>query len=271
MSRPYVHESGAVGSPAVLFLHGAGVSGRMWTRHVSRLAGYHCLAPDLPGHGRSNRLPWRSLAETADTIVELIETLVPARRAHLVGLSVGGALTHALLSRRPELLNRVIVDGAGALPSRRHAPFLLGIAAIAPLLHSRAVIALLSRSVGEIPEADRADIRIASRRAFHRSYGDALAVRLTRAEIGARCPTLLVAGERETDVRQSNAALAALMPTATARFVPGTGHGWLGVNLALHVDMVEAWLSDQNLPDGLAQETTAWSKAKVERVLALSA
>jgi pimeloyl-ACP methyl ester carboxylesterase len=53
----YVHESGALGSPAVVFLHGAGVSGRMWREQMRHLSGFYCLAPDFPGFGRSNRLP----------------------------------------------------------------------------------------------------------------------------------------------------------------------------------------------------------------------
>ncbi len=53
----YVRESGSPGSPAILFIHGAGQSGREWRDHMARLRGFHCLAPDLPGHGRSNRLP----------------------------------------------------------------------------------------------------------------------------------------------------------------------------------------------------------------------
>src|SRR5688572_9927204 len=112
----YVHESGLVGAPAVVFLHGAGVSGRMWASHVARLMDYHCLAPDLPGHGRSNRIPWRSEADTAEQVVELIETRIPARKTHLVGLSLGGSLVHTLLARRPDLLDRVVIDGSGGLP-----------------------------------------------------------------------------------------------------------------------------------------------------------
>ena len=37
----YVHESGTPGSPAVVFLHGAGASGRMWREHQAKLAGFH--------------------------------------------------------------------------------------------------------------------------------------------------------------------------------------------------------------------------------------
>jgi pimeloyl-ACP methyl ester carboxylesterase len=48
-----------------VFLHPTAANGGMWEQHMGRLAGYHCLAPDLPGHGRSNQLPWTSLDDTA--------------------------------------------------------------------------------------------------------------------------------------------------------------------------------------------------------------
>ena len=56
----HVHESGTPGSAAIVFLHGDAATGGMWDQHMERLAGYHCLAPDLPGHGRSSHLPWPS-------------------------------------------------------------------------------------------------------------------------------------------------------------------------------------------------------------------
>jgi pimeloyl-ACP methyl ester carboxylesterase len=264
----HVHESGDPGKPAVVFLHGAGVSGLMWRDHMARLTGIHCLAPDLPGHGKSNRQPWISLGATARDIADVIEARVPARRAHVVGLSVGGAVAHTLLATRPELLERVIIDGAGALPWPGRVPFLAGLALVTPFLHTAPVIGMLSRSVGQIPEVIRGQIKIASRRAFLRSYRDALSLRLARTEISATCPTLLVAGERERPVRKSNAALGSLMPKATARYVPALGHGWLGTQLELHIAMVEAWLAGRELPSGLAPETIDWPREAVDKVLA---
>ena len=66
----YVEESGTPGSPAIIFIHGAGQSGRIWREHMERLSSFHCLAPDLPGFGRSNHLPSVSLAETAVVVLE---------------------------------------------------------------------------------------------------------------------------------------------------------------------------------------------------------
>ena len=73
---------------------------------------------------------------------------------------------------------------------------------------------------------------------------------ISKAALEAVCPTLLVAGERE-HARVSNAGLAALMPHATSRFVPGLGHAWFIQRRELHVRMVEAWLRDEALPVGL--------------------
>jgi pimeloyl-ACP methyl ester carboxylesterase len=250
----HVRESGDPGSPAVVFLHGAGLSGRMWADHMARLTNFHCLAPDFPGCGMSNRLRWTSRIDASDHVAGLIKERVPTGRAHVVGISLGGAVAHGLLARHSGLVDRVVIDGSGVLPSWDNRLFLLGIAAIAPFLHTRAVIAALSRSVGHIPEADRAEFTVASRRDFWRSYRDALGTRATRAEIGATCAALLVAGEKEAGVRQSNAALAELMPHATARFVAGLGHGWLGARMDLHLAMVEAWLVREAVPSELLAE-----------------
>ena len=254
MSQWHVRESGEPGAPAVVFLHGAGLSGGMWKDHMERLSAFHCLAPDFPGCGMSHRLPWTSCVDAADYVAELIANRVSAGRARIVGISLGGAVAHTLLSHHADRLDQVIIDGAGILPWWGNGPYLLFIATIAPFLHTRGVIAALSRSVGGIPEPDQAEFKRASRIAFVRSLADARGTRATWSEARAECPTLLVAGERETAVRRSNAALAGVMPRAIARYVPELGHGWLGRRMELHVDMVEAWLTSEESAAGLVAE-----------------
>jgi len=262
----YVHESGTPGSPAVVFIHGGGPGGHMWRGHLDRLAGrFHCLAPDLPGFGQSNHLVPLTLDETADLLGELIEIRVPTRRAHLVGLSYGGAVVFALLGRHPDLLDRAVIDGAGVLPlwgGWGDRLVQLGVIAVSPIVNTRPVAALLGvvglRELG-------AELRSASPRAFRRAWREGFTAPLTRAELEAPCPTLLVAGENEAVIRESNAALAELMPHATARFVPGLGHAWFGWRRDLHVRMIEAWLSGEELPAELMPEPP--SPSAVDRVL----
>lgn len=264
----YIQESGTPGSPAIVFLHGVGNSGKMWAKHTARLVGYHCLAPDLPGFGRSNHLPWRSRADTMKQVAELIEARIPSRRAHVISLSLGGSVAHTLLARRPDLLDRVVIDGCGVLPWWGIGLIKLGVAAVSPFLHTGPVVGAIGRA-WNLDEETRADLRAASPRAFRRGFADANDTRISQEEVSAPCPTLLVAGEREMKppVRASNAALAALMPNAVARFAPGQGHGWLGQQPELHLRMVEAWLSGQELPSELEPETTPWPSETVQRLL----
>ena len=51
MTSLAVLEAGAVDLPTVVLLHGVGGNGSMWTDLMAGLPEYHCLAPDLPGHG----------------------------------------------------------------------------------------------------------------------------------------------------------------------------------------------------------------------------
>jgi pimeloyl-ACP methyl ester carboxylesterase len=253
----YVHESGTPGSPAIVFVHGMGQSGRIWRGHMEKLSGFHCLAPDLPGFGRSNRLPPASLTETVDLVSELIETRVPARRAHLVGLSWGAVVIHSLLIRHPDLIDRAVIDGAALIWPRGAGPLgLLVMTAVSPFLHTRPVMALFHYAM------DAEDLRVASRRAFRRVFADS---RHPLAAIGATRPTLLVAGEKESTVRPADAALASLMPHAEARFAPGYGHCWQRVAPDLHIRMVEAWATKQELPSELRPEP-APSAAMVARL-----
>jgi pimeloyl-ACP methyl ester carboxylesterase len=169
----------------------------------------------------------------------------------------------------------VVIDGAGVLPARGVGLWKLGFAVVAPLIHRKLMIGLIYRWLGGDSDdpAGRArfaaDLRAVSPAAFQRAFADANDNhRLSSSELSVSCPTLLVAGERDPGaIRTSNAALAALMPYAEARFAPGRGHGWLAGVPELHVRMVEAWISGRELPEELPLETTQWRSPKVQHLL----
>ena len=253
-----VVESGIPGSPAIVFIHGLGQSGREWRGHMERLSGFHCLAPDLPGFGRSNHLALPSNARVADLLAELIETRVPSGRASVVGASWGALLVQELLQRHPERVERAVADGLPLVWPRGIAlPVLWFVTLMTPFLHTGPVRGLFQDIV------DPDDLRVASRRAYLRGY--AACVRRQPAAIGASAPTLLVAGERESYVRPPDAALATLMPRAEAWFAPGLDHCWQREAPDLHIRMVEAWVTGQPLPSELRPEPAA-PAAVVERV-----
>jgi pimeloyl-ACP methyl ester carboxylesterase len=256
-----IHETGTPGRPTVVLLHGVGNTGSMWAGLAAALPQYHCLAPDLPGHGGSRALGWQSRGDTARRVADLIEARASGGRAHLAGLSLGGSVALELLATRPELLGRVIVDGCAALSSAVIGPMKLGVAAISPLLKfglvARAIGRAFGISSGPGLEDFVAQIQAADPRSFRRAFADANDTRITPGLLAAPCPTLLVAGERELrHVRQSNRLLAERMPAAEARTVLGAGHGWGPTQLPeVHRQMVEAWLGGRALPPALVVET----------------
>jgi len=254
----YVHESGSPGSPAIVFLHGAGQSGREWRGHMASLPGFHCLAPDLPGHGRSNRLPLPSIERLGDLVAELIETRVPAGRADVVGISWGAFLAQVLLRRHADRVDRVVSDGTPIAWPRLVGPLAIGLyTVITPFLHTRPVRALYQGIV------DAEDLRLVSRRAYRRCVMQCSAGFSAATE--ALCPTLLVAGEKESYVRPPDAVLAALMPHAEAWYAPGVGHCWQRKEPDLHIRMVEAWCTGHDLPSELRREAAPEAEA-VERM-----
>jgi pimeloyl-ACP methyl ester carboxylesterase len=54
----FIHESGSLGNPTIVFLHGNGANGSMWQTHMEVLTEFHCLAPDFPGFGQSRDQEW---------------------------------------------------------------------------------------------------------------------------------------------------------------------------------------------------------------------
>jgi pimeloyl-ACP methyl ester carboxylesterase len=88
----HVYESGAVGAPVLLFLHGSPLSGRMWLPQLEVLAEFHCLAPDLPEHGLSQAVRPFSMDDCVRRLGSLVREAAPGGRTYVVGLSFGGVV-----------------------------------------------------------------------------------------------------------------------------------------------------------------------------------
>lgn len=254
MNSMNLHESGQYNQKTVIFLHGNGASGLMWRRHFSVLNNFHCIAPDLPGFGKSNHLQWVSLDETADKIIAIIKQL-DGERVDLVGLSLGGSLAFTLLGKRPDLFNHVIIDGAGVLGVPGLPVMKIGLYAIEPFLHSEWVIKTIAQAM-QITQSGFPDFKTAmlemSPAAFRRSFIQALSLKQPPGLNALQNRVLFVCGEKEpSTVLASNRMLARTMPNAQSKLAVGVGHGWMAQELELHCQMVKTWLTDLPLPPQL--------------------
>jgi pimeloyl-ACP methyl ester carboxylesterase len=99
------------GSPELVFLHGGGQNAHTWDTVLLAL-GRPALALDLPSHGHSGP-PAVHMTDTRTNAVDVeraIRELAPEARG-VVGMSLGGMTTLALVERAPELARRtVLVD-----------------------------------------------------------------------------------------------------------------------------------------------------------------
>jgi pimeloyl-ACP methyl ester carboxylesterase len=104
--------------PAVVFVHGALVDGRLWEGVTERLAGrFQCVVRDLPLGSHAVPLPPeadRSVAGHARRIARLLEVL-DLRDVTLVGNDTGGAICQLVAVNHPERLGRLVLTNSDPL------------------------------------------------------------------------------------------------------------------------------------------------------------
>ena len=114
--RVHIAEAGPKDGPPVLLLHCFGLSMKVWRDTVPALvaAGFHVVAYDAPGHGKSARgVRALRLIDLADLAVGVMDAL-GLESAAVVGNSMGGGTALTLAIEHPERVSKlVLVDSVG--------------------------------------------------------------------------------------------------------------------------------------------------------------
>lgn len=243
----YPGEHPATGDPAgatIVFLHGGNVANWMWDPQVTGLADHHVLTPHLPGFGARAHERWTSLAAAADDVAATIAALAPGGRAHVVGLSLGGAVTTHLLARHPDVVTSALVSGVpfggvGGLTRR------LGLVQLRAW--DRRWFWVAQSRAFQLPAEDR-DLFVehgltVSKDNAVRMMREVYAGALPPGLSAYRGPLLAVAGSRESAwVRRSFPALRRAVVQAQCRLAPGMHHAWNVEDAELFNDVVRAWV-----------------------------
>ena len=104
--RLHLWELGPPDGEPLVCLHGVTGDGGHFRRLAERLPGRRILAPDLRGHGRSEREPpWRLEQHLED----VLDTVGDEPSRDWCGHSFGGRLCVELANRRPELVRRLVL------------------------------------------------------------------------------------------------------------------------------------------------------------------
>lgn len=249
----FVRESGAQSAPAIVFLHGGGLSSRQWQPQMDRLTDYYCIAPDLAEQGQSAEVRPFTLADSARGVAAIISEKVPSRRAHVVGLSLGGAVALEVMRLAPEVVDHLIVTGTAAGLGKILGWISDASAGLYQLMPSEMLLNSAYKQFGipaEYQPLVHDDLLLSFKPEFTRHFTrELVAMKLPDK---ATSPTLVVVGQKETiPARQAAHKLVAQLSGARGVMVPGVGHVWNLQAADLFTDMVRAWVSDSPLPKKL--------------------
>lgn len=236
----------------VLFIHGGGLTGRMWYHAADALPGIYGILPDLPGHGHSAARKLVSLEQAADDLAALLEQELQGRPVDVAGLSLGSYIGLTLMLRYPHLVGRAFLSGlhAGGMPNPGRMKTLLWL--MSPLMHfawfhKQSGKAMGVRDTSLFVNAEgRPNVTPATLRRLSRLVID-FEARPALCDIDI--PTLVLAGEKEHPaILQALTVFSDTMPACQAGIVPGLGHAWCAQDPALFVQTLRCWLSAQPLP-----------------------
>lgn len=229
-------ERAGQGPPLVLLPGFVGDGRATWSHQLDALSDeFTVVAWDPPGSGHSSDPPDSfRLTDYADCLARFVDVL-ELGRAHLAGLSFGGALALQLCGSYPHLVSTLVLAGgyagwAGSFAPEIAAERLTLSLQVADLPPQQFVAALLpsmfSTSAPEAAVRAFADSVAQVHPAGFRVMARSMAESDLRGLLGSiDVPTLLLQAELDIRApRQVADALRRAIPTSTLVVLPGTGH-----------------------------------------------
>ena len=105
-----------VSQGTMVFLHGFGGQALQWKAQVTFFAeDYRIVAPDLRGHGRSEKPHTQyTIDEMLSDVEVLLREMHVPQKFTLFGHSFGGAIAAVLAARQPERVEKLVLIGTAA-------------------------------------------------------------------------------------------------------------------------------------------------------------
>jgi pimeloyl-ACP methyl ester carboxylesterase len=272
--------------PVLLLVHGITNSSASWRPVIRRLAdaGFTVVAPDLPGHGASERHRGdHSLGAHASILRDLLQVL-DLPRVTVIGHSLGGGVAMVFSYQFPDRVERLgLVDSGGlgrevsaliraaTLPGAEH---VLRLATAPQILKAVGAVSGALNRIGLKPGADLGEMAggVASlgdgerRAAFvrtARSIASTRGQRVSAADrlyLAAEVPVLLVWGDRDPVIPVTHAHAAhEAIPASRVEIFPGAGHFPMVDDPERFAAVVADWMA--------TTEPTAYDDARLGAVI----
>ncbi|MEM0967582.1 MAG: alpha/beta fold hydrolase [Verrucomicrobiota bacterium] len=232
--------------PLVLFLHGLGIGGWAWNPVIEGLRNTGSVVLDLPGHGNSNDIIWRSIAETAERVAEVVDRLPVDRDVHLTGHSLGAYVGLEVLLKCPDRFSSALLSGFHIGKLKKSA--LLKLAYVVnEMIFSTPWLRrwYLPRLFGEGAFAKRL-IQEASKTksgTIRRAGCQVVEATTLPSFQSLGLPVLAVAGDQEPEaIRSMPDRLAEKFPNVEGKLLENRGHLWPLLEPSLYAALLMDWI-----------------------------
>jgi pimeloyl-ACP methyl ester carboxylesterase len=229
----YAEQSDSAGE-VIVFLHAYADSWYSYGRVLPLLSPeYHAFAPDQRGHGESDKPECCYTADDFAADVDAFMAAVGIERATLVGDSSGGMIARHVALDYPRRVDRLVLIGTPTTLVGNEAAleFLEGVRTledpVPPEFVSEFVMGLIHHPIPQefLETVLSESLKVPAR--VWRDYWEGVVLALDHTarlgEIGA--PTLILWGEQDPLLpREEQERLAAVIPNATLKSYPETGH-----------------------------------------------
>jgi pimeloyl-ACP methyl ester carboxylesterase len=222
----HVRQAGDATARAIVLLHGSGRASRMWQPVLRDLqAGWHVLAPDLPGFGRSTG-PF-TISGAAQLVGEM--AAVQTAPVHLCGLSLGGLIALRVAARLGPQVASLTITGTPVVPRRDFPAALRRFRRLpGPLLPLFSDVAGRREWLRMIDELEATDVR------------DYLPL--------ITAPALVVCGSRDWRAVPAACELAKGIPAGRVWVAPHQGHNWPVISPNLFSKVVTDFIAEAGDP-----------------------
>ncbi len=218
---------GSAHAPVIMLLHGGLVSRKMWPLQMLELSrSYRVCAPDLPGNGtqRHTRFTFEAATKTIQrTLVE-----IGAKRALLVGLSLGGYCALNFAARFPEAVSGLVLADCSDPLDQWYLPLEVAFAdwlvRFGRFGYSPAAVARMLRGAYD-PRIVEPLIEAGISWQGYRQAAHALAGYRPLADLRrVSAPILILNGEYDLSARAGERAFLAAAPHAKLKIIPWAKH-----------------------------------------------
>lgn len=243
---------GPADGPVVVLVHGLVSDSSTWAPAITALAdrGMRVIAPDLLGHGASDKPPCTPAHYSLDGFATSLRSLLLALdvpRATLAGHSLGGAIAMHFAYHHPELTERLVLVASGGLGKGVHpalrAAAVPGSSLLLRLLVNRGTLGFarwvrlhrafrlppvvvdnLHRAFGGLAVPAGRDAFFATLRSVISPSGQRGSM-IEMRYLGDHVPTLIVWSEHDHVIPVSHAqALHSHLPSSRLALFPGASH-----------------------------------------------